>query len=44
MERNGLKDGAEFVVRIGALAEDVQAQVNFGERWDSDFAHAAIAA
>ena len=44
MERNGLKDGAEFVVRIGALAKDVQAQVNFGERWDSDFAHAAIAA
>jgi len=44
MERNGLKDGAEFVVRIGALAEDVQAQVNFSERWDSDFAHAAIAA
>ena len=44
MERNGLKDGAEFVVRIGALAEDVQAQVDFGERWDSDFAHAAIAA
>jgi len=44
MERNGLKDGAEFVVRIGALAKDVQAQVDFGERWDSDFAHAAIAA
>src|SRR5712671_1063755 len=44
MERNSLKDGAEFVVRIGALAKDVQAQVNFGERWDSDFAHATIAA
>src|SRR5712671_3946226 len=44
MERNGLKDSADFVVRIGALAEDVQAQVDFGERWDSDFAHAAIAA
>ena len=44
MERNSLKDGAEFVVRIGALAKDVQAQVDFGERWDSDFAHAAIAA
>jgi len=27
MERNGLKDGAEFVVRIGALAKDVQGRL-----------------
>src|SRR5258706_15114535 len=44
MERNGLKDGTQLVISIRAPAEDVQAQVDFGERWDSDFAHAAIAA
>ena len=29
---------------VSALAKNVQAKIDFGERWDSDFAHAAIAA
>jgi hypothetical protein len=28
------------VITVGALAEDVQAQIDFRERWDSNFAHA----
>src|SRR5690349_10923294 len=44
VQGNGLKDGAELVVVVGPLAENVQPEVDFGEGWDSDFAHAAIAA
>ena len=44
VERNGLKDSAEFVISVRALAKNVQPQIYFGEGWDSDFAHAAIAA
>src|ERR1700682_1159426 len=39
---NGLKDGAEFVVGVRALAENVQPEINFREGWDSDFAHALL--
>src|ERR1700722_830014 len=40
MQGDGLKDGAELVITVGALAEDVQAQIDFRECWDADFAHA----
>jgi hypothetical protein len=40
MQGDGLKDSAEFVIAVGALTKDVQAQIDFRERWDSDFAHA----
>ena len=40
MEGNGVKDGAEFVVTVGAFSEDVETQIHFGERWDSNFSHA----
>src|SRR5580658_1290800 len=41
MQGNGLKDGAEFVVAVAALAQNIQAQIDFRERWNADFAHAA---
>src|SRR5258708_34087430 len=44
VQGNGLKDGAELVVGVRAFAENVQPEIDLGEGWDSDFAHAAIAA
>src|SRR5260370_28116065 len=44
VQGNGLKDGAELVVGVRAFAENVQSEIDLGEGWDSDFAHAAIAA
>ena len=41
MQGDGLKNGAELVIAVGALAENVQPQIDFRERWDADFAHAA---
>jgi len=44
MQRNGLQDGAEFVVGVRTLAENIETEIDFGEGWDSNFAHAPIAA
>src|SRR5260221_11226179 len=42
MQRNSLKDRAEFVIGVRALAENVQPQIDFRKGWDSDFAHALL--
>src|SRR5205823_2387273 len=39
LQRNRLKNGAEFVKTVRALAENFQAQVNFREGWDANFRH-----
>jgi hypothetical protein len=36
-----LKNGAEFVVAVGAFPENIQAQIDFGKRGYANFAHAA---
>ena len=35
-QANGLEDGAEFVIAIGAAAEDAEVEIKFGERRDGD--------
>src|SRR5260370_38711546 len=44
VQRNGLKDGAKFVIGTGAPAKNVRPAIGFGERWDSNFAHAPMRA
>jgi len=43
VQANGLEDGAKFVIAIGALAEDTEIEIEFGEGRDGD-AQAAIVA
>jgi hypothetical protein len=40
VQRDGLKDGAQFVKPVGAFSEDIQAEIDFGERGNTDFGHA----
>jgi len=42
VKRNGLKDCAQFVIVVGAFADNVESQIDFRERWNSDFAHGEI--
>ena len=42
VEGDGLEDGAELVVVVGALADDVEAEVDFGEGGEVDFGHGEI--
>src|SRR5216684_5650497 len=40
MQRNALEDGAKLVIAIAAPAEDIEAEIDFRECGDADFAHA----
>src|SRR5229473_3496789 len=40
MQRNSLKNSSQFVKSIGAFAEDIQAEVDFCKRGNTDFGHA----
>src|SRR5271169_5670035 len=40
VQRDGLKNGAEFVKSIGAFPKDIQAEIDFCERGNADFGHA----
>jgi hypothetical protein len=37
-----MKNGAQFVEAIGAFAEDIEAQINFGVSGNSNFAHGLV--
>jgi hypothetical protein len=41
VQRNALEDRAKFVITVGALAQDMEAEIDFRECGDADFAHAA---
>ena len=41
VQGNALKNGAQFVKAIGAFSEDIQAEIDFCERGNTDFGHAA---
>jgi hypothetical protein len=39
MQGECLKDGAKLVISIRALAQNVEAQIDFREGWDANFDH-----
>src|ERR1700722_2111106 len=40
VQRNALKNCAEFMVAVRRFSEDIEAQVDFGKRGNANFAHA----
>jgi hypothetical protein len=39
VQRNNLKNRAQFMKTIRALSQNVQAEIDFCVRWDADFRH-----
>jgi len=39
VQRDGLKNRAQLVISIGALPQNIQAQIDFRERWDANLGH-----